>query len=409
MNFNFDVIIIGSGPAGLAAAQILRRRGIHKIAIIEREEHAGGVPRHCQHPTFGLLAFKRPMKGNKFAQTLIELAGDTQIYTRSTVINCQPNGVLTVSMPDGIVEMYAKRVLIATGVRETPRHPRLVSGLRPQGILTAGALQQFVYLKGKKPCLNPVIVGSELVSFSALWTLKNAGVKARGIVESGTRILAFKPATLFAKALGTPVYLNSKITEIGGLERVEYVIVETAGKSHKIMCDSVIFTGRFVGENTLIRKSHLDFDASTGKPVTDQYGQCSDIHYYAAGNMLHPADMGDQCYQEGLIIGEHIADDLLAHHNEQSVNNTIRLPVNIDDTIRFSVPACIDLSNMKIGKINFNIQVEQAVTGTIKVMSGNNVLYEKKHRCLPTRRILLKGIDLTKIQRDATEIRITVV
>lgn len=409
MNLNYDVIIIGAGPTGLAAAQTLRRRGIHNIAIIEREEHAGGVPRHCQHPTFGLLAFKRPMKGNKFAQSLIKRVGDTQIYTRSTVVSFQPNGILTVSMPDGIVEMHAKRVLVATGVRETPRHPRLVTGLRPQGILTAGALQQFVYLKGKKPCRNPVIVGSELVSFSALWTLKNAGVKAQGMIESGSRILAYKPAVLFAKAMGTPVYLNSKITQIGGLERVEYVVVETAGQSHKIMCDSIIFTGGFVGENTLIRKSHLDFDANTGKPVTDQYGHCSDIHYYAAGNMLHPADMGDQCYQEGLIIGGHIADDILAHHHKLSINNTVRLPVSIGSSIRFSVPACIDLSVMNMDKTDFNIQVKHAITGTIKVMAGDYVLYEKHHRCLPTRRILLKGIDLTKIQPDATEIRITVV
>lgn len=409
MSFNYDVVIIGAGPTGIAAAHTLRRRGIHNIAILEREAHAGGVPRHCQHPTFGLLAFKRPMKGNQFAEKMLKSLGDTQIFTRSSVINVQPNGVLLVSMPEGVVEMTAKRVLIATGVRETPRHPRLVSGLRPQGVLTAGALQQFIYLNGKKPCRNPVIVGSELVSFSALWTLKNAGVKAQAMIESGERILAFKPATLFAKAMGTPVYLNSKITEIGGLERVEYVVIETAGKSHKIVCDSVIFTGGFVGENTLIRKSHLDFEASTGKPVTDQYGRCSDMRYYAAGNMLHPADMGDQCYQEGLLIGGNMADDLLENHHQPTLSNKPRLPINIDNPISFSVPACIDLSGISADKIVFNIKVNKAVTGTIKVMAGDTVLYEKNHRCLPTRRILLKGIDLTKVQQDATEIRITVV
>lgn len=409
MSLHYDVIIIGSGPTGVAAAHTLRRRGIKNIAILEREAHAGGVPRHCQHPTFGLLVFKRPMKGNQFAAKIVEDLGDTPIFTRSTVTQLHPNGKLTVSTADGLVEMQAKRILIATGVRETPRHPRLVSGLRPQGVLTAGALQQFVYLNGKKPCRNPVIVGSELVSFSALWTLKNAGVKAQAMVESGERILAFKPATLFAKAMGTPVYLNSKITEIGGLDRVEYVMVETKGKSHKIVCDAVIFTGKFVGENTLIRKSHLDFDASTGKPVTDQFSRCSDGIYYAAGNMLHPADMGDQCYQEGLLTGEYIANDLLANHHQSQIKSVQRIPVNSDRNISFSVPACIDVDALSKESIDFNIKVEQAVQGTIKVMAGNTVLYEKKHRCLPTRRILLKNIDLTKIQPDATEIRITVV
>lgn len=409
MNLNYDVIIIGSGPAGIGAAAELRRRGIHNIAILEREGHAGGVPRHCQHPTFGVLVFKRPMKGNQFADKIVSALGDTAIFTRSTVIDLLPEGVLKVSMPEGVVEMRAKRILIATGVRETPRHPRLVSGLRPQGVLTAGALQQFVYLHGKKPCLNPVIVGSELVSFSALWTLKSAGVKALGMIESNERILAFKPAALFAKAMGTPVYLNSKITEIGGLERVEYVVIETEGKSQKIYCDAVIFTGGFVGENTLIRKSHLDFDASTGKPSTDQWGRCSDTSYYAAGNMLHPADMGDQCYQEGINTGQFIANDLLANHHQKVLQTTTRIPISVDNPIQFSVPACIDNSELQINKVNFNIKVNLPITGTIKVIAGNTVLYEKKHRCLPTRRILLKNIDLTKIQQDATEIRITVV
>ncbi|MDV5226827.1 FAD-dependent oxidoreductase [Providencia rettgeri] len=409
MNLNYDVIIIGSGPAGVGAALSLRRRGIHNIAILEREAHAGGVPRHCQHPTFGLLAFKRPMKGNQFAEKIVSNLGDTAIFTRSTVIDILPQGVLKVSTPDGIVEMRAKRILIATGVRETPRHPRLVSGLRPQGVLTAGALQQFVYLKGKKPCLNPVIVGSELVSFSALWTLKNAGVKAQAMIESGERILAFKPATLFAKAMGTPLYLNSKIIEIGGLERVEYVVIETAGKTQKIICDAVIFTGSFVGENTLIRKSHLDFDASTGKPVTDQFSRCSDPSYYAAGNMLHPADMGDQCYQEGILTGQYIAEDLLENHHQEVARHTPRIPVKFAEPIRFSVPACIDYTSQKIELVDFNIKVNSAFTGTIQVVAGNTVLYKKKIRCLPTRRILLKGIDLTKIQPDATEICISVV
>lgn len=409
MNLNYDVIIIGSGPAGIGAAMSLRRRGIHNIAILEREAHAGGVPRHCQHPTFGLLVFKRPMKGNQFAEKIVKDLGDTAIFTHSTVIDMLPQGVLKVSIPDGIVEMRAKRILIATGVRETPRHPRLVSGLRPQGILTAGALQQFVYLKGKKPCLNPVIVGSELVSFSALWTLKNAGVKAQAMIESGERVLAFKPATLSAKAMGTPLYLNSKIIEIGGLERVEYVVIEAAGKTQKITCDAVIFTGSFVGENTLIRKSHLGFDASTGKPVTDQFSRCSDPSYYAAGNMLHPADMGDQCYQEGILTGQHIAEDLLESHHQNAVENVSRIPVIFADPIQFSVPACIDYTSQKIKTIDFNIKVNLSFTGTIQVVAGNTLLYKKRIRCLPTRRILLKGIDLTKIQPDTTEICISVV
>ena len=186
-------------------------------------------------------------------------------------------------------------------------------------------------------------------------------------------------------------------------------MVETAGQIRKIECDSVIFTGGFVGENTLIRKSHLSFEASTGKPVTDQRSRCSDGCYYAAGNMLHPADMGDQCYQEGEITGGYIADDLLANHHQTDVQQGNRLSIRFAEPIRFTVPACINMSENTAKNVDFNIQVNTAITGTIRVMAGNTVLYEKRRRCLPTRRILLKNIDLTKIQASATEITVTVV
>lgn len=143
--------------------------------------------------------------------------------------------------------------------------------------------------------------------------------------------------------------------------------------------------------------------------MTDQRSRCSDASYYAAGNMLHPADMGDQCYQEGVITGGYIADDLLANHHQMGVSQGKRLPIQFAEPIRFTVPACIDMSECMTEKVDFNIKVNTAITGTIRVMAGNTLLYEKRHRCLPTRRILLKNIDLTKIQASATEITVTVV
>ncbi len=120
----------------------------------------------------------------------------------------------------------------------------------------------------------------------------------------------------------------------------------------------------------------MEFDAATGKPVTDQYGRCSDASYYAAGNMLHPADMGDQCYQEGLVTGERIADDLLANHHQQQLKVAQCIPVQYDPKICFTVPACIDIDDLSVRQIDFNIKVTQPVSGTIRVMAGNTLLYE---------------------------------
>ncbi|SUB83556.1 dihydrolipoamide dehydrogenase [Pragia fontium] len=404
MKLNYDVVIIGSGPSGIAAATALKQQGVHDIVILEREAQAGGVPRHCQHPTFGLLTFKRPMKGSHFVEHILKIRGDVPVLTGMTVVGIYPDGKIQVSCDAGLVNIQAKRIIIATGVRETPRHPRLVSGLRPQGVLTTGALQQFIYLNRQTPCRNPVIIGTEIVSFSALWTLRNAGVKAKAMIEQGARITANRPLIMAAKLFGVAVYCQTKLVEIGGLNRVEYVMVERNGQREKIECDSVIFTGEFTGEYTLIKGSHLDYRADTGCPVVDNQGRCSDAAYYAIGNLLHPADMGDQCYQEGMKVGLAVAKDLQCPAPKAS----LRLPIVFDEKIQFTAPSCI-AADENLSTLDLNIRVKQAITGTVVVKSGNQVLYQKKHRCLPGRRIMLKGVNSRLISGNATEINVSIV
>ncbi|MBK5142634.1 NAD(P)/FAD-dependent oxidoreductase [Budviciaceae bacterium BWR-B9] len=404
MRLNYDAIIIGSGPSGIAAATELKQQGINNIVVLERESQAGGVPRHCQHPTFGLLSFKRPMKGGAFVQKILALSAGVPVMTNTTVVEIRPEGKLLVSCDKGLVEMQAKRVLIATGARETPRHPRLVSGLRPQGVLTTGALQQFIYLNRQKPCRNPVIIGSEIVSFSAIWTLRNAGIKAKAMIESQPRITANRPLSLFPALMGVPLHLNSKLVEIGGLNRVEYVVIERNGQNERIECDAVIFTGEFTGENTLIRKSHLDFIANTGCPVVDTNGRCSDAAYYALGNMLHPADMGDQCYLEGKVIGEVVARDL--HKENESASH--RITIQHDNHILFTAPGCVDKTAAN-SQFDLNIRVKQAISGQVTVKAGSTILYQGNHRCMPGRRVMLKNVNAELIPLNATEISVSIV
>lgn len=404
MRLNYDAIIIGAGPAGIGAANALKEQGINDIVILERETQPGGVPRHCLHPTFGLLVFKRPMKGPQFVNKILKLGDEIPILTGTTVVTIHPAGRVSVSAAAGLVEMQAKRVILATGARETPRHPRLVSGLRPQGVLTTGALQQFIYLNRQKPCLDAVVIGSEIVSFSALWTLRSAGIKARAMIEQGTRITANRPLALVAKVLGVPLYCRTKLVEIGGLDRVEYVTVERAGKRERIDCDAVIFSGEFTGENTLIRGSHLDYSAQTGCPIVDTNGRCSDRTYYAIGNMLHPADMGDQCYQEGKLIGLAVAKDLQL----TAATIAVRIPISHTDNILFTAPSCLSIGET-LAEFDLNIRVKQAVSGQVTVKAGNVLLYQGKHRCLPGRRIILKNVNPRLIPLNATEITVDIV
>ena len=164
-----DVAIVGGGPAGVAAALELRRRGVKRVVILEREEAAGGVPRHCGHPPFGMREFCRILTGPAYARKLCQaaLAAGVDVRPHTAVTTLRPFGELDVATPAGPAEIVARRVVLATGGRESPRSARRVSGDRPVGVITTGTLQQSVYIEGLKPFRRPVVVGTELVSLSA--------------------------------------------------------------------------------------------------------------------------------------------------------------------------------------------------------------------------------------------------
>jgi thioredoxin reductase len=309
-----QVAIIGAGPSGLALAGELAKSAID-VVILEREGAAGGIPRHCGHSPYGMREFHRLMSGPAYAARLTREASQqgARIWLKTTVTEIGPGGKLLLSTIDGIQELQAARVVICTGNRETPRSARLVSGTRPMGIVTTGALQSMVYLKHRLPFKRPLLVGTELVSFSALLTCRHAGIKPVAIIDSQPRVTAIKAAALLPRLLGIPLLLNAELDEIRGGDRVESVVVSDAsGKLQNIECDGVIFSGNFVAEASLVRSSHLEFDPRSGGPVVDQYGRCSDPAYFACGNLLHPVDTAGWCWAEGMRTARLVLADLNA-------------------------------------------------------------------------------------------------
>ncbi|SEA29026.1 Thioredoxin reductase [Desulfuromusa kysingii] len=328
---NYDVVIIGAGPAGLSAALTLKKSGIESVLVVDRDSEAGGAPRHCGHPPFGIREYKRIMTGPSFAKRLVQSARDNsiKIALKTTVTMLQPAGNITVSSPEGMGKITAKRVLIATGIRETPRSSRLVSGDRPLGICTTGTLQSMYYLKKLIPFRYPVIVGTEIVSFSALSTCKKAGIKPVAMLEENQRPTLRWPLYYAAQAFGVPLLLQTQIVKIIGDPRVRAVYVaENKGNIREIACDGVLFSGQFTPESTLARMSHLDLDYATNSPIVDQFGRCTDPTYYAAGNVLQhatgkkapiyynpsnlpqPVDVAGKCWDEGQITAQWIVQDL---------------------------------------------------------------------------------------------------
>ncbi len=310
-----DVAIIGAGPAGLSAATALKKEGIKKVIVIDREAEGGGIPRHCGHPPFGIREYKKILTGPLYARRNVKTALDAgvELLLKTSVISLEVAGNLSLLSTDGPIEMTAKRVIIATGTRETPRSARMVSGNRPLGICNTGAFQSMVYLKNCVPFKRPVIVGTEIVSFSALFTCKKAGINPVAMLEKKERTSIMWPIKYTPKLLGVPLFLNTKIKKIKGIDRVESVVImDRTDKEQEIVCDGVLFTGQFIPESSLMRMSHLEIDTKTGLPKVDHQGRCSDPSYYAAGNILFdPVKVAGKCWKSGQITARWIAKDLL--------------------------------------------------------------------------------------------------
>lgn len=299
----YDVVIVGGGPAGIAAACELRDRGVRDLLLIEREADLGGVPRHCDHRAFGVAEFGRLLRGPDYARRLTAALRGVDVMCRTSVVSIHPQGVLEVRSPGGMRRICGRYVLLATGTRETPRSARLVSGTRPWGVMTTGALQQFVHLKHFRPFRQPVIVGSELVAYSALLTLRHAGARAAAMIESASCATAFpRLGRIAAAAFGTRLLTGTELVAIEGQAKVTGVQIARQGRRERLACDGVIFSGEFVPESALVRGSHLDLDPGTGGPAVDQYGRCSDSVYFAAGNVLRPVEPAWRAWREGRIV-----------------------------------------------------------------------------------------------------------
>jgi thioredoxin reductase len=285
-----DVVIVGGGPTGLAAARRLAELGIKNVVVVEREAEVGGIPRHCGHLGFGWQSHRRMWTGPHFANELRKSVEGIDIRAKTTVLEIGKTGQLRIQDASGVSTIKARHVLLAMGTRETPRAARLVGGTRPQGVMNTGTLQQHVYLNGNKPFVRPVIIGSEWVSFSAILTCRHAGIRPVAMLEENARTTAPRTGGLVARfVFGVPVRTSAKLVAIEGQDNVEAVLVERKGKAERITCDGVIFTGGFKPETAIMPVGPLPENIT------------------CAGNVLAPLKTSGECWIEGRLAAEQIA------------------------------------------------------------------------------------------------------
>jgi NADPH-dependent 2,4-dienoyl-CoA reductase/sulfur reductase-like enzyme len=385
-----EVIVVGGGPSGLAAATTLRRLGAGRVIVLEREDVAGGVPRHCGHPPFGMREFRRILTGPRYARRLVETALDcgVEIRTGTSVVSLHSGPRMTLSTPLGRREVRAQRVVLATGARETPRSSRLVSGSRPLGVVTTGALQSMVYLGHGAPCTRPVIVGSELVSFSALLTCRHAGIRPVAMIEPRHRPTAWRGAALLPRLLGVPLFTGTRLLQIEGRQRVTGVsLLDSRGAPRRLDCDGVVFSGCFTAESSLAQIGHLMLDQATGGPRVDGWGRCSDPDYFATGNVLHPANSAGSCWQEGTRLAQHVAHDLKQGLPPPQQCVTIRAS---GDVIRYVYPQRIATGVAALSGAAVWIRFAKAARGHVILRAGEEVILRRRVNALPERQLQLR-------------------
>lgn len=384
---NVDVAIIGGGPSGLSAAITLRKLGVDKVVVLEREPEAGGIPRHCGHPPFGLREYGRLYTGPAYARKNVAqaLKAGVHIRVKHSVTQMGQGGRLELVSPDGARVIQARRVLIATGARETPRSARLLGGDRPLGVINTGAFQSYLYLEHLKPFERPLIVGTELVSLSAVMSCRRAGIQPVAMIEANQRATARWPLSLFPRLCGVPVHLGAQLLQIHGTGRVEGATVRLAnGQTTTLDCDGVLLTGQFTPESSLVRVSELRLDPKSGGPHIDQYGRCSDPAYFAAGNLLRPVETAGWSFREGHKIATMIARDLQG----QLPAGAPSIEIACQGDLKLCVPQRLSMSAVA-GMQHLQLRVSRGVKGRLVVRADGTQIWSRTGSWLPERRILI--------------------
>jgi thioredoxin reductase len=397
---NADVLIVGAGPAGLAAAIELRRLGVGRVLVADRETEPGGVPRHCAHTGYGVRDLRRIMTGPAYARRYARAAAEAgaEVRCRTSVTAIAPDtadqdslneapGMLraTLTSPAGIASVTVGAVLLATGCRERPRSARLVPGDRPAGVMTTGELQQRVYLAGERVAGRALIIGAEHVSFSALLTLSHAGAQVAGLVTDQPRQQSFRLFRLAAALRWrTPVWTSTVISRIIGKQNVSAVELgdQRTGEIRRVDCDTVVFTGDWIPDHELARLVGARMDPGSRGPSVDTALRTSVPRLFAAGNLVHPAETADVA----ALTGRHAAHAIaLALREGGSPAAPSCVPVRVAHPLAWIAPSMIaaDLGPPPLGR--FLVRGMDFRRAAIEVRQGNRLLGTQRIRLVPGR------------------------
>ncbi len=338
-----NVIIIGGGPAGLAAAIRLKEQGINDILILERERFPGGILRQCIHDGFGLTRFGQSLSGPEYAGIFLDKAAELkiEIKTETTVINLTENREITAVCREGLLLYQADAVILTMGCRERTRGALSIPGERPAGIFTAGVAQNYINLQNKMVGREIVILGSGDIGMIMARRLTLEGAHVKAVFE----VLPY-PSGLPRNVeqclhdYDIPLYLRHTVTDIRGHNRLEAVIVSEVDEEGKVIpgtqqeysCDTLILSVGLIPENELSALADIDLDSRTRGASVDEFSQTTVPGIFAAGNVLHVHDLVDFVSLEA----ERMADAVNRYLREGLPASMISLET--DGSVGYTVP-----------------------------------------------------------------------
>ena len=388
----YELVIIGGGPAGLAAAVAAHKAGVTDILILERDNELGGILNQCIHNGFGLHTFKEELTGPEYADRFIQQAKELNIpYKLNTmVLDLAPDKTVTaMNREDGLFQIKPKAVVLAMGCRERPRGALNIPGFRPAGIYTAGTAQRLVNMEGYLPGRKCVILGSGDIGLIMARRMTLEGAEVKVVAELMPYSGGLKRNIVQClDDYGIPLKLSHTVVDIKGRERVEAIVIAEVdeklrpipGTEIEYECDTLLLSCGLLPENELSRAAGVDINPLTNGPRVNEQLETNVPGVFAAGNVLHVHDLVDFVSEEAGAAGRHAA----AYIQGAAAVGGKELPIKTEGGVRYTVPVKIRPEALDPeGKVTIRFRVGAVYQNKrIVIYAGDKQIFTKKRNVL---------------------------